>query len=433
VLSFPCWSGRLPAANPSTRSPEKLVARPPLPLGTPGSISVAQESPGSWVARCRFRDHDGVTRRMWKKGPSKTAARSALHEAITDRQRGGTSRTGELTPASRFSDAAAIYLAKIERKREDSTHALYVFHLEGTILPALGALRLRECTVARLDAFLEALEARYAANTRRKLRSIVSGVLQVAVLQEAIASNPVRELDRIEQPKGQRKARPRALTIEERRNLLDWLDGSSDDPAVLRKQKVARSADLPDLVRFFLGTGLRIGEALATRRLDIALDGLLVRGGDGERRVPVVTIAGNVTWVKGKGLVRHDGKSEAALRVIPLPQFAVGMLRRRFDESGDDDWPVFPAAGRDGRMTYRWPANVRRTLRSVREDVGLDWMTPHTWRRTYATILDDEIGLTDRTKADLMGHATFLKDAYVSRGELHPAAAIILDSAIQSR
>jgi integrase len=30
-------------------------------------------------------------------------------------------------------------------------------------------------------------------------------------------------------------------------------------------------------------------------------------------------------------------------------------------------------------------------------------MTPHTWRRTYATILDDEMSLTDRAKADLMG------------------------------
>ena len=37
-------------------------------------------------------------------------------------------------------------------------------------------------------------------------------------------------------------------------------------------------------------------------------------------------------------------------------------------------------------------------------------MTPHTWRRTYATILDDEIRLTDRAKADLMGQAKFLKD-----------------------
>jgi hypothetical protein len=29
----------------------------------------------------------------------------------------------------------------------------------------------------------------------------------------------------------------------------------------------------------------------------------------------------------------------------------------------------------------------------------VEWMTPHTWRRTYATILDDEMSLTDRAKA----------------------------------
>ena len=73
---------------------------------------------------------------------------------------------------------------------------------------------------------------------------------------------------------------------------------------------------------------------------------------------------------------------------------------------------------------------MRRTLRSVREEVGLGWMTPHTWRRTYATILDDEISFTDRMKAHLMGQAQFLKDTYVSRGELHASAAVLLDVAI---
>ncbi|GAA4785542.1 site-specific integrase [Actinomycetospora chlora] len=404
------------------------MARPPLPLGTPGTISVAEEEPGSWVARCRFRDHDGVTRRLRKHGPSKTAAKGALHELIQQRQRGKTGYGAVLTPASRFRETAELYLAKVDRKREDSTHALYAYHLDRTILPALGALQLRECTVARLDAFLEVLEPRYAASTRRTLRSIVSGVLQIAVLHEALPANPVRELDRIEQPRGQAKKKPRGLTVDERQALLDWFDRDSNDDGVRRLQRVARAAELPDLVRFSLGTGLRIGEALAVRRLDVNLDGVPVRGQDGPLRVPVVTIAGNVTWVKGKGLVRHDGKSEAALRVIPLPQFAADLLRERLAQPGEDGWPLFPAAGRDGRITYRWPSNVRRTLRSVREEVGLEWMTPHTWRRTYATILDDELTFTDRMKADLMGQAQFLKNTYVSRGELHAGAAVLLDA-----
>ena len=409
------------------------MARPPLPLGTPGSITVTQQGPGQWMARCRFRDHDGETRRLRKHGPTQTAARSALHDAIRDRQSGGGRTASELTPFSKFSDAATLYLAKVKRRRQDSTHALYEFHLNNTILPSLGSLRLRECTVSRLDTFLSALEPRYAANTRRKLRTIVSGVLQYAVLSEAIPRNPARDLDRIEEAPGSRKAGPRGLTFPERSRLLGWLDGASDDPDERRKQQVAQAADLPDLVRFMLGTGLRIGEALAARWCDVDLAGISVPIGDEMRPVPVVTIAGNVTWVKGKGLVRHEGKTDAALRVIPLPTFVVTLLRARRFEPLDNRWPVFPAAGRDGSPTHRYPANVRRSLRTVRGEVGLEWMTPHTWRRTYATILDDEISFTDRMKADLMGQATFLKAAYVSRGELHPAAAVVLDSAITDR
>jgi hypothetical protein len=58
-------------------------------------------------------------------------------------------------------------------------------------------------------------------------------------------------------------------------------------------------------------------------------------------------------------------------------------------------------------------------------------MTPHSWRRTYATILDDQLGLTDRAEAGLLGQAKFLKDIYVSRGELHPDAAVMLDAAVR--
>ena len=406
------------------------MARPPLPLGTPGSIKVDEEPKGVWVARCRFRDHDGVTRRMTKHGPSKSSARAELHRAIEERQR-GSSRTGALSLTSTFAEVAELYLAKVGRKREDTTYVEYRARLENYVLPALGALRIRECTVAQIDSYFEALSERYSANTRRSVRTVVAGVLQVAVVHGAIDHNPVREIERIEQPRAKRRAGPRGLTDDERRNLLAWLDGSSLDPAVRRLQRLARRAELPALVRFFLGTGLRIGEGLATRRLDIDLEGALVSTSAGKMRVPVLAVAENLVWVKGKGLVRHEGKSDAALRLIPLPSFAVDVVRTRLETPGEPHWPLFPTAGADGQITYRWPANVRRTLRLVRNEVGLDWMTPHTWRRTYATILDDEITLTERMKADLMGHAKFLKNEYVSRGELHPGAAVVLDSAIR--
>ena len=149
------------------------------------------------------------------------------------------------------------------------------------------------------------------------------------------------------------------------------------------------------------------------------------------RLVPVVAVRQNVYPVKGMGLVVHGGKTSTALRIVPLPQFGLTQLRARLHEDDDSKWPVFASAGRDGQPTYRWPSNVRRSVRTVGEKVDLDWMTPHTWRRTYATILDDEMSLTDRAKADLMGQAKFLRDTYVSRGELHPEAAVYLDAALR--
>jgi hypothetical protein len=52
-----------------------------------------------------------------------------------------------------------------------------------------------------------------AADTRRMIRAIVGGVMQQAVPDQAVAANPVRDL---ESPKGHEKARPRGLAAEER-------------------------------------------------------------------------------------------------------------------------------------------------------------------------------------------------------------------------
>jgi integrase len=409
------------------------MARPPLPLGQHGNIKVKRED-GRWVARCRVRDLDGVTRRAERWGSSQTAARRALQDEL--RQRCG-GRPELLRPNSRFREAADAWLGKVRERRADSTLDIYEHRLKKVILPELGELLLAECDVAQIDAFFSRLERKrrtivhddgttsekphYAASTRRGVRAVVSGVLQQAVLHKAIGSNPVRDLERIESPKGHRPAEPRGLTAEERRRLLAYVD----------TDKVSIAADLPDLIRFAIGTGLRIGELCATRWMDVNLDGIAVVNEHDMRLVPVVAVRQNVYPVSGKGLVVHDGKTPMALRVVPLPDFVVRVLRAR--KRGDElpEWPVFASAGRNGQPTYRWPSTLRRTVRTVRAHVGLDWMTPKTWRKTYATILDDEMSLTDRAKADLMGHAEFLKKAYVSRGELHPDAAVFLDAALR--
>jgi len=73
----------------------------------------------------------------------------------------------------------------------------------------------------------------------------------LAVRYGAVTVNPVREAARV---RGGRRRTPRALTAAARERWLVALE--TDRRAVVR--------DLPDLTRWMLATGLRIGEALAS-------------------------------------------------------------------------------------------------------------------------------------------------------------------------
>jgi hypothetical protein len=99
-------------------------------------------------------------------------------------------------------------MAKVADHRTDSTVATYAYWLDALVLPRLGEQRLSELDTAAVDAFFIGLERetraldhddgttsekpRYSASTRRTIRSVVSGILQQAVLHGAIPVNPTR-------------------------------------------------------------------------------------------------------------------------------------------------------------------------------------------------------------------------------------------------
>ena len=72
------------------------MARPPLPLGTWGTITTQKIRDGSYRALTRFRDTDGNTRRVTATGPSKAAAERALRDAarLTNDPATPTTRSG---------------------------------------------------------------------------------------------------------------------------------------------------------------------------------------------------------------------------------------------------------------------------------------------------------------------------------------------------
>ena len=386
------------------------MGRPPLPIGSWGLIRTYPTGEGktkSFRAMAKYRDFDGVTRTVQASGRNATQASQNLRRMLQDRSLAG--RQGDLTGMSRFEDAVRLWLERVDEmvadgRRSPATADTYRRQLKNHVLPAMGQVRLGEATTPLVDKVVGSIKRKISPATAKSCRSVISGVMGLAVRQGAITSNPVREVERIE---AKPKREPRALSVDERVQLLAQMQ--ADDAAVRR--------DLPDLVFFMLCTGCRIGEALAALWSEVDLD------------AGTVQITSTLVRIKGEGLIRKGTKTTNAERTLPMPPSGVAMLRRRFMSGARLDQPLFP----DVLGGFRDPANVRRELREARgDDEALAWITSHTFRRTAATILD-EASLTGRLIADQLGHArpSMTQDVYMGRRAVDSRTAQALESALR--
>ncbi|WP_408610633.1 tyrosine-type recombinase/integrase [Lentzea terrae] len=312
-----------------------------------------------------------------------------------------------MTRDSRFKEALAQWFTKFQAladagKRSPSSVDTYRSIMDRHVLPGLGELRIHEMSVARIDAFLSALWRSISVDTAKTARSVISGALRIAVRDKALDTNPVREVEPLE---AGRKKSPRALTLEER---ILWLEMLESDPKAVKR-------DLPDLSRFMMATGVRIGEALAVYWEDVDFE------------AGTVAVNYTVIRVKGVGLIRKSTKTEAGERTLLLPQWALDMLRRRHKATSFPSGPIFP----DALGGLRDPSNTRKDLRNARGGDEFAWVTSHVFRKTAATILDDS-GLSARQVADQLGHArpSMTQDTYMGRKTVGRRAADALEGAL---
>jgi integrase len=268
------------------------------------------------------------------------------------------------------------------------------------IKPELGSLRLGELTAPQLDRFVQSVLERKGYATAKLTRSVLSGICAWLVRRGALAANPVRDLTPLELD---RDRTARALTQAEVRGWLATLDADA----------MAQRKDLPELARFMLATGVRLGEALGVTWDDLDLD------------AGTVDIQRTIIRVKGKGLIAKRTKSRASQRGLLLPRWCVALLRARRARVGAVTGPVFP----DSRGGWRDRSNVGRAFRSVRAGSDFEWVKTHTYRKTVATVLDDG-GLSARMIADQLGHAriSMTQDVYLGRRAANTASVTALEA-----
>ena len=368
--------------------------RPPLTVGTWGEIRAKRLPSGKWRAVGMFRGYDGAISKSERTRRTKTEAIAALQLSFTAREdstalaMSGHTRVSELIQAYREDIAKRLKLAPATRDRYDKLATEYVS-------PAMGELQIREITVPTINRLLASIGTKHGYGAAKMTRSVLSGMVQLAIDHGAMQTNPVRLARRLETP---RKQAPRALTVKEHATLLDLVAADSK----------AHELDLVDLVEFLSATGVRLGEAQALRLSHLDL------------KAGVVEIAATA----GDHGIQEWTKTEAGWRVLALPPHVVKTLKRRIrDETIRTDVVLVPSPL--GKVRNR--SNTTADLRRLFDRVGFDWVTSHTFRKTVATRLD-EAGISARQVADQLGHRnpSMTTDVYMGRKTTVAAAATVL-------
>ncbi|HEX6352027.1 MAG TPA: site-specific integrase [Actinophytocola sp.] len=288
----------------------------------------------------------------------------------------------------------------------------YSDHLRNHVLPTLGSLRLVEVKTPVVNSLCQAKLKAHSLSLAKHTKAVVSNVMTYAVQAGAIKANPAREIAPLTERRAKNKRKKaRSLSAGD---VADFLAKLDTDEEALR-------GDLPDLVRFFVATGERRGEALGAQWSDF------------DAEVKTLTMSGNIIQARGKGIVRNAGKSETSNRSIPLPDWCVRMLEARRAALGDVDpgQPIFP----NSRGGYQNASNLtNRHWVPFRKRAGYEWVTFHTFRKTVGTLLD-EAGLTARQIADVLGHShpSMTLNNYMGRGQSSRASADALDAMVKGK
>lgn len=355
---------------------------------------------------CRFRDYDGVTRKVEARDQTGAKAERALIVKLQDRK---AVANDDVHADMRVSALAVVWWGEFQDlDRANNTVKRYREILDDHVIPGLGNLRVRECTVNALDRFLKAVRANTGAPTAKLCRTVLSGILGVAARHGALDGNPLRDVA----PIPSNKTEVRALTVTEVAALRAGLDQWQAEYTTGRK---ARPQDILDVIDVMLATGCRIGEALALRWSDVDL-------GD----EPTVTIAGTIVPGREGGLVLQDHpKSSGSYQTFRLPQFAVNtLLRRQVQQVEGNPYDVlFPSS----TGTLRDPNNFRKQWNKAKVTFGFDWVTPHTFRKSVGTILANTQGLAAAQRQ--LGHSSERVTAqhYVARARVAPDRSSILE------
>lgn len=371
--------------------------RPPLPIGTHGNITTTKQPNGKWKARTYYRDHTGKRRDITTTAPTKAAATHRLKEKIANyhpvEQQLNTTKLKDFTQTW-----YNTYKTTVGTSAQRQTQIIINNHIN-----PVGDKRLNEITVPWLDKQIQKAQTKTTHNGRTtggtstalRLRVTYKMILAEAVRQGALLHNPAEKTRPIK-----RETEPvKALTPQQLTYLRTHIRNFYDTYPYWTRAKTW----LPDLVDFLVGTGCRVGEAIALRWEDVDLE----KG--------ICTIRATAQIEKGASVYQPFTKTKQE-RAVVLPDWLVLVLVSRVPSEG------FVFCVKDGGMA-KYSTLKGAFAKALPDDlVGI---TPKIIRASVATMIERELGL--EAAGIQLGHDDFktTRKSYIERRGISDASKVL--------
>lgn len=182
--------------------------RPRTAIGTFGQVHLTDLG-GRYRALTRFRDLDGLLRKVTATARSPRAAEALLKERLLNRTGYGTG--GLLSLSSPFGDLAVLWLADLElRGISENTKENYRDDLRLHVRPYYEHYTLGEITTGRVEWFLKS-ERAVSYSRAKHSRTVLNQIFTFALRHDAMQRNPVGGTSPLTKPKNQIQA----LTLEQ--------------------------------------------------------------------------------------------------------------------------------------------------------------------------------------------------------------------------
>lgn len=280
-----------------------------------------------------------------------------------------------------YNDCLDSWLEYVKPRVKESSYVRYYNIAKNHFRPALGELEVNDIRTPDVERFVSHLLKSGQKNGGGLSSSNVANIL--VVLRETFRFAEMQGLN----------IRCRFDRLQLRRNSEEVKVLSRHDEDLLVFHLTANPTTYKTGVMLALCTGIRIGELCALQWKNISLDDKLMRICATLQRVQIPSS----TDSPKTHVVLSEPKSDAARRIIPLPDFLVQMLGKHkappdaFFLSGEADRRIEPRVIQMKFKEYLTAAGVK--------DVNF-----HVLRHTFATRCV-EAGFDIKSLSELLGHS----------------------------